>query len=171
MCGRLVNIDTVARVLADYYHLKTGTQLAALDEALSKVPSVSVGGGHGKDHVADPNKMVGDLISRAAAVDALGKRPVVWTDKIYYILGARNQYDKDRLAIETVPSSQQWIPCSRELPKEEERSYWVCMEDGYQKQCRWKRYEGKDCYIYAWHSTMKVIAWMPLPEPWKGEKE
>ena len=65
MCGRLVNLDTVARVLAEYYHLKTDTQLAALDEALSKVPAVSVGGGHGKDHVADPGKMVGDLISRA----------------------------------------------------------------------------------------------------------
>ena len=65
MCGRLVNLDTVARVLAEYYHLKTDTQLAALDEALSKVPAVSVGGSHGKDHVADPGKMVGDLISRA----------------------------------------------------------------------------------------------------------
>ena len=64
MCGRLVNLDTVARVLAEYYHLKTDTQLAALDEALSKVPAVSVGGGHGKDHIADPGKMVGDLISR-----------------------------------------------------------------------------------------------------------
>lgn len=69
MCGRLVNLDTVARVIADYYHLKTDTQLAALDEALSKVPAVSVGGGHGKDHVADPNKMVEDLISRQAAID------------------------------------------------------------------------------------------------------
>ena len=52
MCGRLVNLDTVARVLAEYYHLKTDTQLAALDEALSKVPAVSVGGGHGKDHTS-----------------------------------------------------------------------------------------------------------------------
>ena len=71
MCGRLVNLDTVARVLADYYHLKTDTQLAALDEALSRVPAVSVVGGYRKDHVVDPNKMVGDLISRAAVVDTI----------------------------------------------------------------------------------------------------
>ena len=71
MCGRIVNLDTVARVLAEYYHLKTDTQLAALDEALSKVPAVSVGGGHGKDHVADPGKMVEDLISRRAAIDEI----------------------------------------------------------------------------------------------------
>ena len=70
-------MDTVARVLADYYHLKTDTQLAALDEALSKVPAVSVGGGHGKDHVGDSNKMVGDSISRQAAIDALAE----WHDE------------------------------------------------------------------------------------------
>lgn len=76
MCGRLVNLDTVARVLAEYYHLKTDTQLAALDEALSRVPAETVGKelfGNSeqleKDHVADPGKMVGDSISRAAAID------------------------------------------------------------------------------------------------------
>lgn len=47
-----------------------------------------------------------DPIDRQAAIDALGERPVIWTDKIDYILGARNQYDMDRLAIETVPSAQ-----------------------------------------------------------------
>ena len=71
MCGRLVNLDTVARVLAEYYHIKTDAQLAALDEALSRVPAVSVVGGYRKDHVVDPNKMVGDLISRAAVVDTI----------------------------------------------------------------------------------------------------
>ena len=44
-----------------------------------------------------------DLISRRAAMDALGERPMVWTSDDYS-LGERNQYDIDRLAIETVPS-------------------------------------------------------------------
>lgn len=76
MCGRLVNLDTVARVLADYYHLKTDTQLAALNEALSRVPAETVGKelfGNSeqleKDHFADPGNMVGDLISRRAAIN------------------------------------------------------------------------------------------------------
>ena len=47
-----------------------------------------------------------DLISRQAALDALGERPTVWTDDDDYALGERNQYDMDRLAIETVPSVQ-----------------------------------------------------------------
>lgn len=44
-----------------------------------------------------------DLISRQAAIDALGERPTVWTSSDEYALGERNQYDCDRLAIETVP--------------------------------------------------------------------
>ena len=46
-----------------------------------------------------------DLISRQAAIYALGERPVVWnewTDE--YSIGQRNQYDADLLAIETVPT-------------------------------------------------------------------
>ena len=78
MCGRLVNLDTVARVLADYYHLKTETQLAALNEALSRVPTETVGDSHKKDHVADPGNMVVDLISRQAAIDVVEK----WFEKI-----------------------------------------------------------------------------------------
>lgn len=50
--------------------------------------------------------MKDDTISRAAALDALGERPTVWTDDDDYALGERNQYDMDRLAIETVPSAQ-----------------------------------------------------------------
>ena len=50
--------------------------------------------------------MKDDTISRAAALDALGERPVVWSDNDDYTLGERNQYDMDRLAIETVPSAQ-----------------------------------------------------------------
>ena len=48
--------------------------------------------------------MKDDMISRQAALDALGERPVVWSDNDEYTLGERNQYDMDRLAIDTVPS-------------------------------------------------------------------
>ena len=50
--------------------------------------------------------MKDDTISRAAALDALGERPTVWTDDDDYALGERKQYDMDRLAIETVPPAQ-----------------------------------------------------------------
>lgn len=47
-----------------------------------------------------------DLIERQTALDALGERPIVWTDDDQYTLGERNQYDIDRLVIETLPSAQ-----------------------------------------------------------------
>lgn len=47
-----------------------------------------------------------DLISRKDAIDALGERPVVWSDNDDYTLGERNQYDMDRHAIGTVPSAE-----------------------------------------------------------------
>ena len=46
-----------------------------------------------------------DLIERQATIEALGKRPMVYADSDYEI-AQRNQYDKDKLAIETVPSAQ-----------------------------------------------------------------
>ena len=46
-----------------------------------------------------------DLIERQAVIDALGERPMVWMDSDYEI-AQRNQYDMDKLAIETVPSAQ-----------------------------------------------------------------
>ena len=47
--------------------------------------------------------MMKDLIDRQEAIKALGERPIVWAGSDYGF-GARNQYDKDLLAIETVPS-------------------------------------------------------------------
>lgn len=61
-----------------------------------------------------------DLISRQAAIDALGERPMVWTDSDYEI-AQRNQWDLDKLAIETVPSAQErkkgkWIHDGYDFP-------------------------------------------------------
>lgn len=50
--------------------------------------------------------MSDDLISRQDAIDAIGERPMVWTNDDQYAIGERNQYDSDKLAIETVPSAQ-----------------------------------------------------------------
>lgn len=45
-----------------------------------------------------------EYIDRQTAIDALGERPVAWTDNGYN-LGCVAQYDLNRLAIETVPSA------------------------------------------------------------------
>ena len=54
-----------------------------------------------------------DLISRQDAIKALGEEPEVWVDSDYEI-ASRTQWNTDRLAIETVPSAQQYIKAAYE---------------------------------------------------------
>lgn len=69
---------------------------------------------------------------------------------------------------------QRWIPCSERLPEKAEGQYWVCTNTGYQCQCRWT----DDVYglgsngEWAWKifdipQYSHVVAWRPLPEPYK----
>lgn len=75
-----------------------------------------------------------DLIDRQAAIDALGERPMVWVESDYE-LGARNQYDADVLAIETVPSAQpEW------------------------KRGKWIRQDNKGKPFYGWYQCSECGA-------------
>lgn len=59
----------------------------------------------------------GDTISRQAAIDALGERPLVWDEWAdEYSLGQRNQYDADKSAIEALPPAQpeDWMERNKE---------------------------------------------------------
>lgn len=77
-----------------------------------------------------------------------------------------------------IPSAEaEWIPCSERLPKEEEKTYWVCTNTEYQCECRWtnNRFglgEGEWGWsIFGTPQYSKPIAWRPLPEPYKAESE
>ena len=61
-----------------------------------------------------------------------------------------------------------WIPCSVMLP-ENDGVYLVTLRaiTQLQKACAKidiARFDGK------WHKAYPVVAWMPLPKPWEGEK-
>lgn len=100
-----------------------------------------------------------DLISRQAAIDAM--------QKAVKNIDSMNKADIVAV-ISNLPSVQQWIPCSERLP-EDSGWYIVTKELDYDTT-----FVGLEWYDSAngWkYDNAKCIAWMPLPEPYKGEQE
>lgn len=93
--------------------------------------------------------------------------------------------------IESEPSIPTWTPCSERLPSEEERKEWIDNNldgIGYLYPCLVTRYssinpdrtknnpyvakhyfDGED-FVNGGEEVCSeyILAWMPLPEPWKG---
>lgn len=62
----------------------------------------------------------------------------------------------------TIEPKPHWIPCSERLP-EEEGQYLVTKSRAGKKSVEFAIY----FEIYEWNTADPVVAWMPLPEPWK----
>lgn len=90
----------------------------------------------------------------------------------------------------TIQSEQQWVPCSERLPEEREwigtkrfgttisDEVYVTFEapDGQRFTDHISFQNGKLSASDAermrvWYKGAKPVAWMPLPEPWKGEED
>ncbi len=119
-------------------------------------------------------KRMSDLISRQAAIEALFDWEMTydWDDhcreedpKPAYIVSPSD-------VIEQLPSAQQWIPVTERLP-EEEKAVLVTTDWGFLYIAEYEMFsdgEGR------WSETVEgrfidAMAWMPLPEPWKGEED
>ena len=87
--------------------------------------------------------------------------------------------DDISVILEDVPTIEErkWIPCSERLPEEEEDSL---ITDGESMAVGYYRQDAKawDSADFGWienrekgYGINEVIAWMPLPEPYKGEQE
>lgn len=72
-----------------------------------------------------------------------------------------------RGVINAIPSIDRWIPCSEGMPKK--TGYYICTcKDGakYKRTTVVKWSNGWQ--LTGSRSYWVVVAWMPLPEPWKG---
>ena len=116
---------------------------------------------------------MGDLISRQNAINELEKLALEmerWTELFQIqargVLTARN-------IIEDLPSTNQWIPCNERLPSGQENVIVTIYDD--HSDTPW------EYTTNAWHIDGvwiadndivcgSVIAWMPLPQPWKGKE-
>ena len=87
---------------------------------------------------------------------------------------------KNLMDLPSAQPEQRWIPCSERLPEGEKKHYWICTDTGYQCECRWTNINHFWTDLttdWHWHimdipQYSAVVAWMPLPEPWKeGEAD
>ena len=81
-----------------------------------------------------------------------------------------------------LPSAQpesQWIPCSERLPERPEQMLVYAINTHFSIAKYKEVRKGVNDYIYTWvtdnafdvpHEVKNVIAWMPLPEPYKAER-
>ena len=133
--------------------------------------------------------MTDDLISRQAAIDEFGL-----SEKTRKYGGDHSGYGTMMLyeiqdTLESLPSAQQWIPCSERLPEED---FWSgrgrqfsdhvfvtivnhANDDEYFTDTAqtvdgiWQLSNDVDGDC-RWPNWCEVIAWMPLPEPYRGEE-
>ena len=97
------------------------------------------------------------------------KKLISHIEKQYRLWGEK--YDAMQILgdIEDFPKVDGWIPVEEGLPEPSLNS--VIGWDAYRERCVFVQYYMND-WILGNHESVKIIAWMPLPEPYvKGEDE
>lgn len=104
--------------------------------------------------------MMDDLISRQAVLEATSaKLKITGKENAETVYGYIKKLCDD---IKALPSARQWIPCSERLP-DQNGKYLVV---GRQKAINILKFDGG-----RWYGKWGVVAWMPLPDCYKGEEE
>ena len=107
-----------------------------------------------------------DLIEREAAIKEIRK---------YFAgLPIRVHYDMLEL-VRNLPSAHQWIPVSERLPSSDDWVIVTVLDESGDTPYRYTDLgwylDAANCWIRDAKQITDVIAWMPLPEPYKGEKD
>ena len=122
-----------------------------------------------------------DQISRQKLIEKISKLPILITEDDDFV-----DLDAVLYAINSQPPADQWIPVTyHEATEEEKEAYGefpymldcklpddgeeilVCTKSG----CVWTDtfFNDDGCYLDGGYDFTEIAAWMPLPEPYKGE--
>lgn len=94
-----------------------------------------------------------------------------FTEKKMSIIDYINAYTEEGVTEADVVEQTRWIPCSERLP-EEWKSVLVCYKSqGGIAQCVSERLNIDGSNRWSALCGQEPIAWMPLPEPYKAERE
>lgn len=75
-------------------------------------------------------------------------------------------YADVKKSIDNTPTISQWIPVSERLPEENQKVLFAHIHGRDDVICG--RYADKTFIVDGtWYTTYEVLAWMPLPEPYK----
>ena len=97
-----------------------------------------------------------DLISRQAAIDAI------------YEHEFSNWCDKDEVSTilnDLPPAEPKWVSCSERLPENGKYYLWCSNLGRIETDYYWDGFKKGQKYGY------NIVAWMPLPEKYRGESE
>lgn len=110
-----------------------------------------------------------DLIDRKTAIEAI--------EKYFGDLEIQGRFDILSI-IKKLPSAQpepRWIPVTEKLPEANEIDEKGFIKAYLVQDARWMdvaRWNGDVWIAWGYGTVLKdVTAWMPLPEPWKGEAD
>ena len=133
-----------------------------------------------------------DLISREALIDVIEKQKIDNDAYCRLCIDSMKELIEEQPSVTDTNVGGKWIPCGERLPEERESIFkkakgtdkWdpemfesisddvnvtVEFEDGTRKTMTSYTTDGKWSCEKEYRIKMKVIAWMPLPEPYKGE--
>ena len=109
--------------------------------------------------------MKNDLICRQAAIEVL-------LTAAHINLSDGQAYFLEK-ALNEIPSAQpeQWIPVTERLPEEEVQVLVTDDAGGLATIDVDCGYFDEEYGRFEWFHSQNVTAWMPLPEPWRGEED
>lgn len=110
-----------------------------------------------------------DSINRQAAINAIDKYNVFG-----YVEEPFEKLEKALLELPSAQPEQRWIPCSERLPAGQEEVIVSCCDDAGDSRfdytaSGWVTTDG-EYWIVDNEINHYVIAWMPLPEPYKERR-